>query len=138
MTRKLAYWADKAGTAGILLGPAESILRLMSAGNYLGPEQVDEGIGIMTAGLAAWNAAKYLREHEEGRSRSPLVHLGRAAEVAGPAVTEYNLQMGNAENVFRTFGPAALGITLGAFLEYVAGPVHEMFSKKYKGEQHEA
>lgn len=122
------YWLDKLGASGILLGPAESTIRLMNDGSYRGPEQVDEGMGIMTAGLAAWNAAKYIGEGK----RSPLVHLGRAAEVSGPAFTEYNLQSGNADNVFHTFGPAALGITLGAFLEYVAGPVHENFSRKYR------
>lgn len=123
------YWLDKLGASGILLGPAETAARLMYDGNFTGPEQVDEGMGVMSAGLAAWNAAKYAGE---GR-RSPLVHVGRGMEVAGPAMTEYRLQAGEADNIFHTFGPAALGITLGAFLEYVAGPVHERFSRRNTG-----
>ncbi len=89
-------------------------------------------MGVMSAGLAAWNAAKYAQER--GAKRSPLVHAGRVMEVAGPTMTEYKLQAGEADNIFHTFGPAALGISIGAFLEYVAGPIHERFSKKYKTE----
>jgi len=129
---KLAYWLDKLGASGILLGPAETSGRLMLDGAYRGPHQLDEGMGIMTAGLAAWNAAKYIQEREQGRKRSPLVDIGRVMEISGPAITEYNLLRGEADNIFRTFGPATLGITLGAFLEYVAGPVHERFSKRYR------
>ena len=125
-----AYWLDKIGSSGILLGPAETTARLMYDGNFTGPEQVDEGMGVMSAGLAAWNAAKYAQER--GVKRSPLVHVGRSMEVAGPTMTEYKLQSGEADNIFHTFGPAALGISIGAFLEYVAGPVHERFSKKYR------
>lgn len=60
-----------------------------------------------------------------------MVHMGRALEVGGAAATEVILQTNGVDNVYRAFGPAALGIPVGAFLEYVAGPVHEKFSKKY-------
>jgi hypothetical protein len=81
--------------------------------------------------LAAWTAAKWNADHEEGIKRSPLVHAGRFLEVTGAFATETELQSGNFDNIYRAFGPAALGIPVGAFLEYVAGPVHERFSKKY-------
>ncbi len=129
---KLAYWLDKAGASGILLGPAETAGRLVHDGSYTGHGQLDEGVGVMTGGLAAWNGAKYIQEREEKRARSPLVHLGRALEVGGPLATEAQLLTGDMDNIYRTFGPAALGITIGAFLEYVAGPVHEKFSRKYQ------
>lgn len=131
---KTAYWLDKIGASGVLLGPAETTTRLMIDGAYNGPYQLDEGMGIMTGGLALWNAAKYKDEHDNNIKRSPLVHLGRTLEVAGPAFTEYKLVTGNADNIFHTFGPAAIGIPVGAFLEYVAGPIHERFSKKCKKE----
>ncbi|MCJ7816333.1 MAG: hypothetical protein MUP55_00615 [Candidatus Aenigmarchaeota archaeon] len=128
----LSYWLDKIGASGVLLGPAETVSRLVISGKYTGTNQIDEGMGILTGGLAAWNGAKYIEEQEKGIKRSPLVHTGRVLEVGGPAWTETNLLTGNVDNIFRAFGPAALGIPIGAFLEYVAGPVHEKFSKKYK------
>jgi len=131
---KLSYWLDKLGASGVMLGPTETAVKLGIDGAYLGPHQLDEGIGIMTAGLASWNAAKYVNENKAGIKRSPLVHAGRVMEVGGPSLTEYNLVTGNVDNIFRTFLPAAVGMGAGAFLEYVAGPVHEKFSKKYKGE----
>ena len=123
---------DKIGASAILLGPAESAARLTLRGRYEGPQQIDEGIVTLAGGLTAWNAAKYSAEHDEGRMRSPLVHLGRACEVGGTAHTALQLSRGDAENIFRTFGPAALGVCIGAFLEYVAGPVHENFSRRYR------
>jgi hypothetical protein len=126
------YWLDKIGISGILLGPAETATSLAVSGKYLGPGQLDEGVGILTGGLAAWNAAKYVKEHKEGRKRSPLVHAGRAMEVGGAAVTEGLLLSGNSDNVYRAFLPAALGVTVGPVLEYVAGPIHEKFSRKYR------
>ena len=134
---RTAYWLDMLGKSGILLGPAETSARLMYDGAYRGPYQLDEGMGALTGGLAAWNAAKYIEDHTEQRERSPLIHIGRVLEVGGPAATEYMLATGNAGNIFHTFGPAAIGIAGGAFLEYVAGPVHEaikrrMAEKRYK------
>ena len=38
------------------------------------------------------------------------------------------------DNVFRTFGPAVIGITAGGILEYVVGPIHERISKRYATE----
>jgi hypothetical protein len=129
---KLTYWLDKIGASGVLLGPAETVGRVVSSGQYTGPEQLDEGIGILTGGLAAWNAAKYVDEREKRIKRSPLVHTGRGLEVAGTASTEIILQTGIIDDIYRALGSAALGIPIGAFLEYVAGPVHEKFSKKYR------
>ena len=126
----IRYYLDKAGISGLLLGPGESAARLVVSGDYTGPEQLDEGIGILTVGLTSWNAAKYVEEHGNGIRRSPLVHFGRALEVGGAGWTELNLQTGNVDNVFRAFGPA-LGIPVGAFFEYVAGPIHERISKRY-------
>ena len=78
---KLSYWLDKMGVCGVLLGPAESATRLMVSGEFTGPEQIDEGVGILTMGVATWNAAKYVQEREDGQKRSPLVHVGRAISV---------------------------------------------------------
>ena len=76
--------------------------------------------------------AKYVGERSSGRKRSPLVHLGRALEVAGTAKTAADLQFGTVTDIYRTFGPAALGCAIGAMLEYGLGPIHERFSPKYK------
>jgi hypothetical protein len=131
---ELSYWLDKIGASGVLLGPAESVCRLMINGidgKYTVAEQVDEGMGILSGGLVLWNAAKYVDERKNGIKRSPLVHAGRAIECSGGICTEVLLQTGNVDNIFRTFGPAALGVTVGPFLEYVAGPIHERFSRRY-------
>jgi len=122
---KLSYWLDKLGASGILLGPAETVSRLVASGQYTGPEQIDEGIGILAGDLVAWNTSKYIQERKE--ARSPLVHIGRVLEAGGTVATEYALQTGCADNIYRVFNPAALGISTGAFLEYVAGPIHENY-----------
>jgi hypothetical protein len=127
----LSYWLDKAGAAAVLLGPAETAGQLAISGNYTGPSQLYPGMGVLTAGLGAWNAAKYVDEHNTGRKRSPLVHTGRAIEIAGAATTE-GLLINGEGNIFRIYAPMAIGIPIGALLEYVAGPVHERFSNKYR------
>lgn len=127
----LGYWLDKAGITAILLGPAETAARLAIGGQYTGTE-ANEGMGILTAGLTSWNAAKYLKEREQGLTRSPLVHLGRALEVGGTASTEGILLSGAIDNPYRAFAPAAISIPAGAFLEYVAGPIHEMITGKFR------
>jgi hypothetical protein len=43
---EVSYWLDKIGKTGILLGPAETVGRLVLDGEYTGPEQVDEGMGF--------------------------------------------------------------------------------------------
>jgi hypothetical protein len=131
---KVSYWLDKLGASGLLLGPAESSVRLVADGAYNGTYQLTEGMGILTGGITAWNASKYIDEHNNKIKRSPLVHAGRALEVGGSAATEYRLVNGGSGNIFHDFGPVAIGIPVGAFLEYVAGPVHEKFSKKYRKE----
>ncbi len=128
---ELDYWLDKVGIAGILLGPAETASRLAVSGRYTGSE-ANEGMGVLTAGLAAWNAAKYMNERENEVNRSPLVHAGRALEIAGAASTEGILLTGAIENPYRAFAPAVIGVTVGPLLEYVAGPIHEMISKKHR------
>jgi len=128
----LNYWLDKIGTSGILLGPAISAADLVIKGKYTGPEQLYPGTLVLTGGLAAWNVAKCMREKEKGIKRSPLVHLGRFLETGGASLTAYKLGTGSVDNIYRSFGPAAIGIPAGAFLEYVIGPIQERFSKKYK------
>jgi hypothetical protein len=129
---KLSYWLEKLGQGIVLLAPTEVTTRLAISGDYTGPEQVDEGMCGLFGGLAVWDASKYIEEHKNGIKRSPIVVVGRAIKLAGTGYTAYKLQTGDVDNIFRTFAPAALGIAGGSFLEYVAGPVHEKFSKKYK------
>ena len=130
---KLSYWLDNIGKSGLLLGPTEAAGRVIINGKYLGPYQLDEGMTILTGGAAAWNAAKYIEENEKKIKRSPLVHIGRGLEVAGSAWTELNMLTGNTDNIYRAFGPV-LGVPIGGFLEFIAGPIHERFSKRYKSQ----
>jgi hypothetical protein len=135
-----AYWLDKAGASGIIIGFGEPVSRMFISGKYTGPGQIDEGMGIMTGGFAAWEASKYVeerqREKETGHKvkRSPFVHAGRGMKVAGAGIASTALQTGYIENPFRAFGLAGLGVAGGAFLEYVIGKIHEDFSSKYKND----
>ena len=51
-------------------------------------------------------------------------------EVVGTAGAEVTLATGQVDNIYRSLAPV-IAIPVGAFLEYVAGPVHEKFSKRF-------
>ncbi|MCX6815767.1 MAG: hypothetical protein NT120_02865 [Candidatus Aenigmarchaeota archaeon] len=121
---------DAVGVAGTVGGPGESALRILIDGGYKGRYQLDEGMGVLPAALLAWNSAKWIDEKSRGVERSPLVNLGRAMEIAGPAATEYKLLANGPGDVIYDFIPAIAGVVVGPILEYGLGPLHEKFSSK--------
>jgi hypothetical protein len=123
-------WLKKAGETLILLGPTEAALRLAYSGNYKG--NLYEGLGMLFAGLIAWDLGKYYNEIDSGDYYSPLRNLGRFFRDSLTLITPFYISDPNLDNVYKPFIPAALGIGVGSFLEYVAAPIHEHIKEKIK------
>jgi len=120
----------KAGETLILLGPTEAALRLAYSGNYKG--NLYEGLGMLSAGLIAWDLGKYYEEKNSEDYYSPLRNVGRFLRDSLTLTTPLYISASNLDNVYKAFIPAALGIGVGSFLEYVAAPIHEHLKEKFK------